>query len=75
MNKFAKALLLSLVFAAPVAISVPAVQASPVTAHQQLAHSSTQKAMRKHNRTHRKRGASLTRGTNPAATKAVGVHK
>jgi uncharacterized protein YfaQ (DUF2300 family) len=45
MNKFAKALLLALVFAAPVAIFAPAVQASPVTTHQQVAQVSTQNRM------------------------------
>ncbi len=45
MNKFAKALLLALVFAAPVAIFAPAVQASPVTTHQQVAQVFTQNRM------------------------------
>ena len=45
MNKFAKALLLALVVAAPVAIFAPAVQASPVKTHQQVAQISTQNSM------------------------------
>ncbi len=42
MNKFAKALLLALVVAAPVGNFAPTVQASPVTTRQQVAQVSTQ---------------------------------
>jgi hypothetical protein len=55
MNKFAKALLLALVVAAPVAISASAVQASPVTTDQQVAQVSTQKSMAGKKRRRRRR--------------------
>ena len=45
MNMFAKALLLALVVASPVANFATAVQASPATTHQQMAQISTQNRM------------------------------
>lgn len=75
MNKFAKALLLSLVFAAPVAMSAPAVQAKPVSAHTQMAKASSQQAGVKAKKKRMKRKATRNTVTNPPATKAVGVHK
>jgi len=47
MNKFAKALLLALVFAAPVAIAVPTVQAKTMTSSNRMHHPKRHKAMQR----------------------------